>query len=40
MIGMLQGHWAYLARGGVRLEDAYRELDGELRPSGAATARK
>ena len=38
--GAFSGHWAYLARGGVRLEDAFRELDGELRPSRAAAARK
>jgi tetratricopeptide (TPR) repeat protein len=38
--GAFAGHWAYLARAGVRLEDAYRALDGELRPSRAADARR
>ncbi|MGE5278432.1 MAG: ASPIC/UnbV domain-containing protein, partial [Acidobacteriota bacterium] len=28
--GALSAHWAYLARGEVRLEEAYRELDQEL----------
>ena len=38
--GAFSGLWAYLARGGVRLEDAYRDLDGELRLSRAAATRK
>jgi tetratricopeptide (TPR) repeat protein len=28
--GAFSGHWAYLARGGVRFEDAYRQLDEDL----------
>ena len=30
--GAFSGHWAYLARGGVRFEDAYRQLDEDLLP--------
>jgi tetratricopeptide (TPR) repeat protein len=38
--GAFARHWAYLARGGVRREEAYRELDGELSQTRAKAVRR